>query len=386
MRDVGQSTAEMAILDAVRRARNARAASRPPVLSVVLPIFNVEAYLETTLASIAGQSLRDFEVVIVDDGSPDSSADIARAWAARDRRFRVVSQRNAGPSAARNTGIRHCGAPYLTFVDGDDTLPPDAWKHLVGALERTGSALSVGKLVRDNGRHQFATERMERNHAEDRDGLRIQEMPRILADVFPVNKVYRRAFWDSLGLAFPEGLFYEDQPVMTRAFLAGTFDVLSEIVYHYWIRADQSSTTQLRHQISDLSDRVVTKQMTVESVLAYGSAEVTSTFFDYVLPVDMWEYYRSVPQCSEEYWMMLRDAVREFWNPRTVPFEETLVPVQQRLMGWLVAADRRADLETLIAFLDANGVVKTEVGEVEVFDHPWRTEPGIPPGCVLVSP
>lgn len=376
----------MPILDAVRRARASRAASRPPVLSVVLPIYNVAAYLETTLASIVAQSLREFEVVIVDDGSPDSSADIARACAARDRRFRVVSQENAGPSAARNTGIRHCSAPYLTFVDGDDTLPPDAWKNLVGALERTGSDLSVGKLVRDNGRRQFATERMERNHAVDRDRLRIQEMPRILADVFPVNKVYRRTFWDRLDLTFPEGLFYEDQPVMTRAFLAGTFDVLSETVYHYWIRADQSSTTQLRHQISDLGDRIVTKQMTVGSVLAHGSPEVTSTFFDYVLPVDMWEYFRSVPHCSEEYWTMLRGAVREFWNATTVPFEETLVPVQQRLMGWLVAQDRRADLETLIAFLDTDGVVKTEVDGVEVFDHPWRTEPGMPLGCVLVSP
>ena len=63
---------------------------------------------------------------------------------------------------------------------------------------------------------------------------------------------------------------------MTKAFLAGTFDVLSETVYHYWIRADRSSTTQLRHRLSDLRDRVVTKRMTVESVLAHGSAEVTS--------------------------------------------------------------------------------------------------------------
>lgn len=376
----------MPILDAVRRARNAQAASRSPVLSAVMPIYNVEAYLETTLASLAAQSLRRFEVVIVDDGSPDSSADIARDWAARDSRFRVVSQENAGPSAARNAGIRHCMAPYLTFVDGDDTLPADAWKHMVGTLERTGSDLCVGKLVRDNGRRQFATERMEHNHAVDRDRLVIQEMPQILADVFPVNKVYRRTFWDALGLAFPEGLFYEDQPLMTRALLAGRFDVLSETVYHYWIRADQSSTTQLRHQISDLSDRVVTKRMTVESVLAHGSPEVTSTFFDYVLPVDMWEYFRSVPQCSHDYWTMLRDALREFWNPTTVPFEETLVPVQQRLMGWLVAEDRRADLEALIVFLDANGVVTTEVDGVEVFDHPWRNEPGLPPGCLLVSP
>jgi glycosyltransferase involved in cell wall biosynthesis len=350
-----------------------------------MPIYNVEAYLETTLASVAAQSLREFEVVIVDDGSPDSSADIARAWAEKDPRFRVVSQQNAGPSAARNAGIAHCVAPYLTFVDGDDTLPGDAWKHLVETLQRTGSDLCVGKLVRDNGRRQFATERMERNHAADRERLRIEQMPRILADVFPVNKVYRRSFWDGLDLAFPEGVFYEDQPVLTKAFLAGTFDVLRETVYHYWIRADQSSTTQLRHRPTDLRDRILTKRMSVESVAAHGSDQVTSTFFAYVLPVDMWEYFRSVPQCSEEYWTMLRDSVREFWNPATVPFEQTLVPVQQRLMGWLVAQDRRADLEALIAFLDEHGVVKTEADGVELFDHPWRSEPGMPAGCVLVA-
>lgn len=376
----------MPILDAVRRLRAANAASRTPVLSAVMPIYKVEAYLETTLASVSAQSFRQFEVVVVDDGSPDSSADIARAWAAKDPRFRVVSQENAGPSAARNAGIKHCVAPYLTFVDGDDTLPRDAWKHMVETLERSGSDLCVGKLVRDNGRRQFATGRMERNHVADRERLRIEQQPEILADVFPVNKVYRRTFWEDLELAFPEGVFYEDQPVMTKAFLTGTFDVLRETVYHYWIRADQSSTTQLRHRILDLRDRVLTKQMTVESVLAHGSEEVTSTFFAYVLPVDMWEYYRSVPQCSEEYWTTLRDAVREFWNPDTVPFEETLVPVQQRLMGWFVAQDRRADLEALIAFLDEHGVVKAEVDGVEVFDHPWRSEPGMPPGCVLLTP
>ncbi len=348
-----------------------------------MPIYQVEDYLETALDSVRAQSLREFEVVVVDDGSQDSSADIARAWAKKDPRFRVVSQENAGPSAARNAGIKHCVAPYLTFVDGDDTLPRDAWKHMVETLERTGSDLCVGKLVRDNGSRQFATHRMESNHATDRDHLRIEQMPRILTDVFPVNKVYRRHFWDELGLAFPEGVFYEDQPVMTKALLAGTFDVLSETVYHYWIRADKSSITQLRHRISDLQDRILTKRMTVESVLEHGSAEVTRTFFDYVLPVDMWEYYRSVPECTDEYWTTLRDAVREFWNPSTVPFEEVLVPVQQRLMGWFVAQDRRQDLEALITFLDTHGVVTAEVDGAEVFDHPWRTEPRMPRGCVL---
>lgn len=372
--------------DGVRRIRNARAAKQPPLLSVVVPVYKVEDYLPTTLRSMSEQSLRRFEVVVVDDGSPDGSAEIARRWAEQDPRFRVVSQDNAGPSAARNTGIEHCTAPYLTFVDGDDTLPRDAWKHMVERLERTGSDLCVGKLVRDDGTRQFATARMERNHARDHDAIRVEQLPGILADVFPVNKVYRRSFWDALGLSFPVGVFYEDQPVMTRAFLAGTFDVLSETVYHYWIRADQSSTTQLRHRLSDLTDRVVTKRWTIESVVEHGSPEVTHTFFADVLPVDMWEYYRSVPGCSDDYWTVLRDAVREFWNPSTVPFEETLVPVQQRLMGWFVAQDRREDLVRLIELIDTRGVVRTEVDGVEVFDHPWRSEPGMPRGCVVVDP
>ncbi len=374
----------MPILDAVRRLRAARNASRPAVLSVVVPIYKVEAYLESTLASLSAQTLGAFEVVVVDDGSPDSSADIARAWATRDPRFRVVSQANAGPSAARNTGVRHCTAPYLTFVDGDDTLPREAWAHMIARLDRTGSDLCVGKLVRDDGTRQFATMRMERNHAVDRDGVRVEEMPEILADVFPVNKVYRRSFWDALDLRFPEGVFYEDQPVMTRAFLNGTFDVLSENVYNYWIRADKSSTTQLRHQLSDLQDRIVTKQMTVEEVLAHGSEKVTHTFFADVLPVDMWEYYRSVPGCSEEYWTLLHEAVNELWNATTLRFEDTLVPVQQRLMGWLVSQGRRSDLEALIDLIDSEGVRTTTVDGHEVFDHPWRHEPGLPAGCLLV--
>ena len=96
----------------------------------------------------------------------------------------------------------------------------------------------------------------------------------------------------------------------------------------------------------------------------------------------MWEYFRAVPGCTHDYWAMLRDGVREFWNDDTVPFERTGLPLRQRLMGWLVAQDQRADLEELLAFIDAHhpdGLPRREVDGREVIDHPFRDRPDLPP-------
>jgi CDP-glycerol glycerophosphotransferase len=91
-----------------------------PLISVVVPMYNVERYLTDCLESLAQQTFTDLEVILVDDGSPDSCADMARAFAARDPRFRLVQQPNGGLGNARNTGADHATGDYLTFVDSDD--------------------------------------------------------------------------------------------------------------------------------------------------------------------------------------------------------------------------------------------------------------------------
>ncbi|HET8561584.1 MAG TPA: glycosyltransferase family 2 protein [Marmoricola sp.] len=353
-----------------------------PTLSVVVPVFDVEQYLPACLASIAAQTYDDYEVIVVDDGSPDSSGRIARRHARRDGRIRVFRQANAGLGAARNAGIREARGRLLTFVDSDDELPPSAWATMVRTLEATGSDLVVGTAERVDGQRRWMTPRMEVNHRTDRLGVTVDQMPQILADVFAWNKVYRRDFWDRAGLAFPEGTRYEDQPALTRAFLAArSFDVLSDTVYLWRVRGDGSSITQRRHEIADLVDRLETKRASAALVHEHGVPGVTRVFHADVLPVDMWEYFRAVPGCSEEYWQLLVEGVRELWNSSTVPFEETLVPVQQRLMGWLVARDRRRDLERLLDLIDSRpGGLPVDGGVVQ---HPWLDEPGLPRGLVV---
>src|SRR4051794_19382989 len=97
-------------------------------VSVVVPIYNVERYLEACLDSIAGQTFRDLEVVMVDDGSTDSSPSIAESYVARDGRFQLLRQPNGGLGNARNTGTDAATGEFLAFVDSDDVLALDAYE------------------------------------------------------------------------------------------------------------------------------------------------------------------------------------------------------------------------------------------------------------------
>ena len=119
----------------------------PGRISIIVPVYNVETYLETCLESLAQPSNSDLEVVMVDDGSTDSSAEIAARYVERDPRFKLVHQKNAGLGAARNTGVPHATGEFIAFVDSDDVVPRHAYELLVGALDRTGSDFASGNVT-----------------------------------------------------------------------------------------------------------------------------------------------------------------------------------------------------------------------------------------------
>ena len=96
----------------------------PGLLSIVVPCYQVEDFLDDCLISLRFQHYRELEIIVVDDGSPDRSGEIARRHARRDLRVRVVTRENGGLSAARNTGIEHARGEFLTFVDSDDMVSP----------------------------------------------------------------------------------------------------------------------------------------------------------------------------------------------------------------------------------------------------------------------
>jgi CDP-glycerol glycerophosphotransferase len=322
---------------------------RDPLVSVVVPAYGVEEWLSECLAALTAQSHRTWEAVVVDDGSTDRTGEIAEEWAARDDRIRVLHTPNRGLGAARNEGARHVRGDYLAFLDSDDLLPPTAYATLVRSLEKSGSDFVTGSMLRLEDGQELEPPWMHRLHHPPLARARIADRPEILGDVFAWNKLFRTPFWNDSGLEWPEGVRYEDQPAMTRAYLGGCFDVRPEVVYHWRIRTDGTSITQQRASVADLRDRWQTKQDSLASVRAHGDPAVTRAFVDRVLAGDLWRYFALIPTGSTEWWELLREGVLAIWGEHSLA-HSGLTPVH-RLCGWLVEQGRREDAAALMEYV-----------------------------------
>src|SRR5437868_4045209 len=225
-----------------------------PKLSVVVPFHNTEEYLRECLESLAGQTFRNLEVVMVDDGSTDNGAVIAKDVCNRDPRFRLLMRENEGPGPARNAGVREATGEYLAFADADDVVEREAYARLVRSLEHTGSDFACGNVERLDGSRSWQSVLHSGLFTEARSRTHVSVQPLLIRDRTTWNKVYRRVFWEKAGLEFPAG-FYEDPPVMARAHaLADSVDVLKETVY-YW-RKRPGSITEDRYGWENISQRL----------------------------------------------------------------------------------------------------------------------------------
>ncbi|PBC79421.1 CDP-glycerol:poly(glycerophosphate) glycerophosphotransferase [Streptomyces sp. TLI_235] len=285
-----------------------------PRLSVVVPIYNVERYLEECLDSIAAQTFTDLECVMVDDGSKDGSAAIAEAYAAKDARFRLVKQENKGLGAARNTGYRHIadGTEFLAFVDSDDTLPPSAYELMIGTLDETGSDFCTGNVQRFRAVGYYQSGGHRKPFKETRLRTHITEIPTLVTDRTAWNKVYRRSFFDGADILYPEGILYEDAPVsVPHHYLATSVDVLSEPIYHWREReVGEMSITQMKTNPKGLIDRVAS----MELVRAWLLKQTDPKFKRYLRSYDENNLVEEIPMF---FWSVLdgdqgyRDAYQE---------------------------------------------------------------------------
>lgn len=162
-----------------------------PLVSIIVPVYNVEAYLSPCLESIQRQSWRNLEVLMVDDGSTDGSSGVCADMAAADPRFRLLRQENAGVSAARNAALALAGGKYLQFVDGDDRIHPQATETLVHAAEAMGADLVLSHFYRVDGERQAV-----RGHIKGERLLTRQEFAREMVKA-PANYYYG-VLWNKL--------------------------------------------------------------------------------------------------------------------------------------------------------------------------------------------
>lgn len=292
-------------------------ASPIPTLSVIVPIFDVERYLDACLRSIAEQSLTDLEVIMVDDGSKDASASIAEAWEKRDDRFTLLTQENRGPGCARNRGIDRARGKYLAFMDSDDIVLQDAYRRMVGVLEETGSDFAVGGLEQYDGRSHWKIDKYHQTVQSDARRQHISASPELLHDTLVPNKVWRSSFVNRHGIRFPEWNYYEDIPTLIYAhFIADHVDLVSEPMFYWRIRESGDSITQdLSTDIRKFTDRAAGIGKNLELFSRHHSQRLHAEYTRHVLRWDFRYYLNIFDKLGERYREAVHETVRAIVGP-----------------------------------------------------------------------
>ncbi|MBF7115611.1 glycosyltransferase family 2 protein [Pediococcus pentosaceus] len=227
------------------------------LVSIVIPIYNVEDFLESCLNSVKNQSYKDIEVLLVDDGSKDNSKKICDEFIEIDDRFKYVYQKNSGVSSARNNGMRNARGEYITFVDGDDYLDKDHIEKMVNGLSQSELAISGRKNVTQNG---IETEfKYDKDITFDSKELIDQILKTGIVYSFPWNKIYKLKILHDNGIQFDESLDYGEDLVFNiqYALLTRKSTLITGSTYNYVYRensvSNQLDAATLRKRITDLS-------------------------------------------------------------------------------------------------------------------------------------
>lgn len=315
------------------------------LVSVVVAAFDVVDYLADAAASVLAQEGVDLELVVVDDGSTDGTAELVDQLAASDPRVVALHQENAGLAAARNAGIAVARGEFLTFCDADDVVRPGAYAAMRDSLLASGSDFVIARTERFDSRSRWQPVWIDEVHdGAPWRGLRIEDRPVAIKNILECNRMYRRAAWDAVG-PFPVGGYSEGYEPMVASFLEGrTFDLVDDVAYAWRVRDDGSSSTQQKARTPSLRDRLAAIDRVAARLDAHGSPRVTSAWHARVLELDLSGYYRFAHLADAEFRSLLAGAAHRFLE---LADDDALrlVSVHRKVSAWLAATERWDDLE-----------------------------------------
>ena len=197
-------------------------------LSVIVPMYNVEAYLPQCLDSLADQTLTDMEVLLVDDGATDGTSKIAQEYAEKYSNFRYFRKENGGLSDARNYAIPFATGELLAFLDSDDWVEPTLYEKMVSAIGDADVCVTDIEYYYEDPARRFVMKGLSPWKADT-----IQKQA-LLSPLFAWNKIYKAELFQKDGYRYPVGTWYEDHPVTTMIFAkADKIAYLEECLIHY---------------------------------------------------------------------------------------------------------------------------------------------------------
>ncbi|MEW5739894.1 MAG: glycosyltransferase [Myxococcota bacterium] len=225
--------------------------TKAPTLSVIVPVYNLELYVERCLESVSAQTFRDLEILVIDDGSTDASPEVLAELAEHDPRVTILRQPNGGHGAAANVGLDRARGLYVMFVDGDDFIEPHVAETLLHAARDTDAELVMGNL-----RYHLSGGRTDifkpvpgaTRILDDADRRALFDM-----SATPCARLYARRIFDAEGVRFPAGILFADVAFSPKTYLAARrIAYLDRELYDYDLTRPAQSMKQTDHRVLEV--------------------------------------------------------------------------------------------------------------------------------------
>ncbi|MGL4873804.1 MAG: glycosyltransferase family 2 protein [Clostridium sp.] len=262
-------------------------------VSIIIPIYNAEEYLYDAINSIIKNSFQELEIICIDDGSSDGSLNILNELGKRDERIRVYTQKNSGPSKARNLGLEKAIGDYIVFMDSDDILPDNSLMLRYEAIEKSNSDVVIGGTNRFNKEKEW---RMEKHYFEDGEKDILKDF-KVLRNLGPCNKIYRASLLN--GMFFNEELKYaEDVAFVLEALVkARKIYTINELVYKYREREGSLTFYKGREEEILINSMKSLKNIfyTLDNIMVdKEKKDLKINYLERVIDVDIWPSYKSI--------------------------------------------------------------------------------------------
>lgn len=233
-----------------------------PLISVIVPVYKVEEYLDRCVESLVSQTYNNIEIILVDDGSPDSCSKFCDRWIEKDRRIIVIHKTNGGLSDARNAGVLAADGEYIAFVDSDDWIDTETYLLVMRKMKETGAQIGAFNIINVSS-EPFAPELSDDYEVLDSEKAIGNTISDTGVKTVAWNKVYHRSVLE--GLSFPKGKLHEDEYYTFRA-----LDRAEKIVYlhrqcYYYFQRPTSIMGQYNIRHIDMLEGVKQRMELVEA-------------------------------------------------------------------------------------------------------------------------
>lgn len=302
-----------------------------PLISIIVPVYNTAPWLRRCLDSICAQTYQNLEILCVNDGSPDNSAEILEAYAAKDSRIKVINQQNGGLSAARNTALEYATGEWVAGVDSDDYLEPDIFRKAMTCVADQVDMVAFGVrcVWDDEGKEP---EIFEQYAADEAQPMSVELASGLLVCFW--NKLWRRSVITEHGLRFPHGLVHEDDAFFYQFVPYVRQVAMCEAVGYNYVQRSGSITKSGQTELETATRYTLVMRYVYNQYENRGIVPVDSPWFRLFVSRVYADRYHEVPagqraSLNELFYTLLQDLGMQALTKSDYRFRR-MVPVR----GW----------------------------------------------------